>query len=338
MVHMRVSALVALLIVGVAVAGCGGDDEGSKQASAAAGGDGELTMGAALPGPINDRGYNQGFFQGLNQVKDELSAETTHVESLEDPAKALDAMNNLAINNELVLVAGGQFSDIAKTAASRNPDTTFVLVDGVPKDPPSNLHTYRVNYAENGYIAGVVAAGLTEEDDVAFIGGIDIPPVQISQAGFKQAVEAGDGVNLASTSIGTFNDPGAAREAASAQIAGGADIIFPVVDAAYTGALEAADAANGVDVIVSNRTGSVCEESPSIVGATTVDYAGLVLQIAEAYKAERLPDPKEPKVVGINDDLVGMTTCEHPDKQQAADLIEQTRRMVQQGEIDLPLK
>jgi basic membrane protein A len=333
--HVGVAALAAMSI---AAAGCGGDEEAAAPAASGDGGDAAaeaLSVGMALPGPINDRGYNQGLFSGLEEVESSLGAEVSHVESLADPAAALDAVKNLARANQLVIIAGGQFSDIAVTAAKANPDTQFAIVDGVPKEQLDNLHPFPVNYRQNGYLAGIAATKLTQSKKVAFVGGIDIPPVQLSQAGFTAGVDAGGGVEAAAVSTGSFNDAGAAKESSAAQIAAGADVLFPFVDAAYTGTTGAAEeAGDEVKVIVSNRSTSVCDESPSIVGATTVDYPAVVNTIVEAFQGGEMAT--EPTILGVEQDILGLDLCPGRSDEAVAEALDETAAGIKDGSVTVP--
>jgi basic membrane protein A len=332
--HVGVAALAA---VSIAAAGCGGDDEEAAPAAGSGGGDAaeKLSIGMALPGPINDRGYNQGLFSGLEEIESSLGADISHVESLADPAAALDAVKNLARANKLVIIAGGQFSDIAVTAAKANPDTEFAIVDGAPKEKVENLHPFPVNYRQNGYLAGIAATKLTQSKKVAFVGGIDIPPVQLSQAGFTAGVDAGGGVEAATVSTGSFNDAGAAKESSAAQIAAGADVLFPFVDAAYTGTTGAAEeAGDKVKVIVSNRSTSVCDESPSIVGATTVDYPSVVRTIVEAFQGGELTT--DVTVLGVEQDILGLDLCPGRSDEAVAEALEETAAGIKDGSVTVP--
>jgi basic membrane protein A len=289
----------------------------------------------ALPGPINDRGYNQGLYSGLQEAAKQ-GAKTSHVENLHNPTAALDAIKNLARGNDLVIIAGGQFTDIAMTAAKADSDTEFILIDGAPKTSVPNLHPYVVNYRENGYLAGVAATKLTKSKQVAFVGGLDIPPVQLSEIGFLAGVAAaGSGVKATKASTGSFNDAGAAKESSSAQIASGADVIFPFVDAAYTGTTAAASEAGGeVAVIVSNRSASVCDESPTIVGATTVRYPQVVSIIVKGFQDKTLVT--DPQVLGVKQNIVSVELCPGRSGEAVAQELEKTAAGIKDGSITVP--
>jgi basic membrane lipoprotein Med (substrate-binding protein (PBP1-ABC) superfamily) len=111
------------------------------------------------------------------------------------------------------------------------------------------------------------------------------------------------------TSIGTFNDPSVAKEAANAKIASGADVLYAFLDAAYIGVLEAADASGDeVKVVLAERSSSVCGRSHAIVGATTLDGPVLFRRIARAYRAGRLP--RRPVVVGVESGVLGFALCD----------------------------
>jgi basic membrane protein A and related proteins len=293
-------SVIALLTLAVA-ASAAAFTSGAHSAGA------PLTVGLVLPGPINDGGYNQGNFAGLGLAR-KLGAKTSYVENAGAPAAALDAMKNLAARNSLVLIAGGQFSDIAKAAAKSFPKTQFVVLDGVPSGPPvKNLHGYLVSEWQPAWVTGVVATRLTKSKKIGYLGGLDIPPTTNTGKGFAAGARSVDrSVRVLRTSIGSFDDVAKAKEAASAQIAGGADVLFTFLDAANPGVYSAiADSGKSVKVIVGVRIKSICKDSRFAGGWTLANYAKRVEVAVKDFKAGNLPavkllDMRTPNLEGLN--------------------------------------
>jgi basic membrane protein A len=110
-----------------------------------------------------------------------------------------------------------------------------------------------------GYLAGVLAAQVSESGVIGSVGGIDtIPPVVNYIAGYVNGAKSINPdievlVQYASTDITTaFNDPARGKAIAEGMIAEGADVIFQVAGLTGQGAIEAACDADvygiGVDV------------------------------------------------------------------------------------------
>ena len=110
------------------------------------------------------------------------------VENVVDPQARIDALKNLAADNPLVIGVGGEYADAGLTAAPQFPDVEFVVINGETDPAIPNLHAYFVRQGVPAYIAGVVAAELTEAKKVGYLGGELIPPTTQSDDGFKAGV------------------------------------------------------------------------------------------------------------------------------------------------------
>lgn len=94
---------------------------------------------------------------------------------------------------------------------------------------------------EAGYLAGVLAAVMTETGTLATTAGKKIPPVDNWIAGFQQgAIDTNPDVKLLNAYSDDFDDQAKCKEIALDQIAQGADIVFQVAGKCGLGALDAA--------------------------------------------------------------------------------------------------
>jgi basic membrane protein A and related proteins len=347
--------IVASLVMVVALVGaaCGSDDGGSSSEGsttpgsaepgssaeagstpASSGGGVELTsVGMALPGPKNDKGFNQSHYDGLIAAGEKYGFTPNVVENVVDPQARIDAMKNLAADNPLVIGVGGEYADPGLTAAPQFPDVTFAVINGQTDPAIPNLHAYFVRQGVPAYIGGVVAAQLTKSKKVGYLGGELIPPTTQSDDGFKAGVMATDpSIEYASTIVGNFNDPEKAKTAAAAQISAGADVIFALLDAGFPG-VEQAVQESGKDVLLINPIFPRCDEGPNIIGVAILSSGALVDQIIADYKDGALP--KEPKFYGVeNPDIQKFQLCEPFAQYQ--DLVDETTTKINSGEITLP--
>jgi basic membrane protein A len=292
-----------------------------------------IKVGMALPGPKNDKGFNQSHYQGMLDAESQGLIIPTVVENVVDPQARIDTLKNLAADNELVIGVGGEYAEAGKTVAPQFPDVEFVIINGEQTDAP-NLHIYFVRQGTPAYVGGVVAADLTKTMKVGYLGGELIPPTTQSDDGFKAGVADTDpSIEYVSTIVGNFNDAGKAKEAAAAQIAAGVDVIFALLDAGFPG-VEQAVAESGKDILLMNPIYPRCEEGENIVGYALLSSAAFVVNIILDYQNGTLPQG-QPKFVGLEDPLTqAFVLC--PGWEQYQGTVTDVTDQINSGAITLP--
>ncbi|MDO8431248.1 MAG: BMP family protein [Candidatus Binatus sp.] len=191
------------------------------------------------PGPISDAGWNAAAYQGLELIKSKLGAETALVQTT-SPADFEDSMRDFASRGfNLIFAHGFEFTDAALSVAKQFPDTYFVVSSGSATSHNVASVTFKVDQA--AYVEGVLAGGISKTGVVGAIGGIELPSIRLTFEGFRRgflSVQPKGRMLISYT--GNFNDVGAAKEAALAQISQGADVLVHNADAAGLGVFEAA--------------------------------------------------------------------------------------------------
>ncbi len=265
-----VAGLLALCAT-LSLAACGGSEASSSEAAssqaasseaasseAASSQEGEtaaesLRIALLLPGSLNDGGWNANAYAGLKELEAQ-GHEVAFTESL--PISSMEeAFNNYAANGfDLIIGHGFEFGEPAMRVAPNYPDTKFFvsgkLPDGVAEeDIPENVGFMDMREYEAAYLAGIVAAGMTESNVIGYVAGLEIPSQLSNMAAFVTAVnEYNPDAKVYGVVSGNFEDPAKGQEAAMAQIDMGADIIVQTADSTGMGAIEAA-VAKGVKLI-----------------------------------------------------------------------------------------
>jgi basic membrane protein A and related proteins len=318
--------LAALAVLVMVAAACGDDggagDDGTPEET--------VGVGQALPGPKNDQSFDQVNYEGCLAAEDQFGVTCTVVENLTEPQARIDALRNLAANNQLVIGVGAEFADAGVAVAPQFPDVKFVIINGAPG--PENLHVYGFS-EQRAYIAGVVAAQLTTANKVGYIGGLLIPPVTQADVLLEAGVTDTDpAIEYSSTIVGDFNDAAKAKEAAAAMIASGVDVIYAFLDAALPGIQQAIDE-SGQDVLVLNNDVPHCDNGENWVGDAFVDWTDLNVTIVQAFLDDELP--AEPLFYGVEDpELSGFRLC--PGYEEHETLVTDTATALANGEITLP--
>lgn len=218
------------------------------------------------PGPVSDAGWNASAFEGLQLIKRKLGAQTALVQTT-SPADFEDAFRDFGSRGfNLVFAHGFEYSDAALKAARYFPHTWFVVTSGSVSAVNVASLTFKIE--EAAYVEGVLAGGVSKTGVVGAVGGIELPAIRLTFDGFKRGFLSvrPDGRVLESY-VGSFNDVGAAKEAALAQISRGADVLFHDADAAGLGVFAAAALAH---VYAFGANGDQNAVAPSVVLASAV--------------------------------------------------------------------
>ena len=237
------------------------------------------------PGPISDRSWNGGAYEGLVRIHDSLGAAISHIQT-KTPAEFEENFRQYGAQGyDLVFGHGFEFQDAALRVGPDFPKTIYVATSG--DHAAGNVAGMVFAFEDPSYLAGLVAGSMTKTGVVGTIGGTELPPVKSSFAAFEKGVHASNPkVKVLSSFIGNWDDAAAGKEQALAQIAQGADLIFQNADAAGLGIFQAAREKKGVWVFGSNSNQNAV--APDVViGSVVIDLPHAFLTVAREVKDKR---------------------------------------------------
>ncbi|SDU80698.1 nucleoside-binding protein [Microlunatus sagamiharensis] len=296
----------------LALAGCAqapGTDAGSSApasggaSSAAADSSGFKACMVSDSGGFDDKSFNQTAYKGLTDAKTELGIETGQVESNAAADYAKNVQSMVDAKCSIIVTVGFALSDDTLASAKANPSIKYAIVDNNdPENYPAakNLKPLVFNTAQSSFLAGYVAAGMSQTGKVGTFGGQKFPTVTIFMDGFAQGVEYYNKQKSKSVSVlgwdeakqdgqfvGSFEDQKGGQRVAQGLVSQGADIILPVAGPAGLGALQAAKASGGkVNAIWVDTDGCVSAETycSNIITSVT---KGLDVSVTDAIKAAK---------------------------------------------------
>jgi len=209
-------------------------------------------------GGIDDKGFNQNAYAGLERGEEELGAEINFLEST--AATDYERNINTFIDEgcDLIITVGFLLGDATAAAAEANTDQLFSIVDFAYDPPYENVQGLVFDTKSASMLAGYLAAGMSQTGTVGTFGGIQIGPVTDFMIGFEAGVnfyndENGTEVDVIGwdsasgegTFTGDFENQDNGRQTAEALIQEGADIIFPVAGPVGLGAMAAVQDSGG---------------------------------------------------------------------------------------------
>jgi basic membrane lipoprotein Med (substrate-binding protein (PBP1-ABC) superfamily) len=286
----RLRPLLRAVTVGAAIAATMIAASGCERKAAA-----PSTFKVALltPGPISDRSWNGGAYDGLLRIRDSLGASISNIQT-KTPAEFEENFRQYGAQGyDLVFGHGFEFQDAALRVGPEFPKTVYIATSG--NRAAGNVAGMVFAFEDPSYLAGLVAGSMTRSGIVGTIGGTELPPVKSSFAAFEQGVhEVNPKVKVLSSFIGNWDDAAAGKEQALAQIAQGADLIFQNADAAGLGIFQAAREKKGVWVFGSNSNQNGV--APDVViGSVVIDLPHAFLTVAREVKEKRF----KPRVIEL---------------------------------------
>ena len=263
----KVNALLALvLMAGMFLAAC------APAAATPTAGAKKLKVGLVTDtGGVNDKSFNQSAWTGVQKAAAEFGFDANFVESKQqtDYEKNIDQFATEGY--DVIVTVGFLMGDATAAKAKQYPNIKFAIIDNAyfptkgsaacsdaAKDcyadgGLTNVTSLMFQEDQVGFLAGVVAGGMSKTGTVCTVSGMEIPPVVRYVVGFQNgAVWAKAGTKALNVYIPSFTDPAKGKETALSMIGQSCDVIFGVGGNTGNGGLLAAQEnklmAIGVDV------------------------------------------------------------------------------------------
>jgi basic membrane protein A len=209
-------------------------------------------------GRINDGGFNQFGHEGASSAAEDFDLEYTFIETQSEADYARNIQTCLDEEFDVVVTVGFLIEDATYAAAEENSDVYFIGVDqlfGETEEQPAlpNIVGIQSREDQGGFLAGAIAALMSESGTVAGVYGIAVPAVVKFRNGFEQGVayineQSGTEVEALGVYIDSFTAPDRGASAAEQFLGEGADVIFGAGGPTGSGAIQFA-AAEGAYVI-----------------------------------------------------------------------------------------
>ena len=205
-------------------------------------------------GKVDDGTFNQYAFEGMTAANECFGIEeSSFIETASEADYEPNIATSLSEDPNVVVTVGFLMTDATVVAAEANPDVNFVGVDQFLEEYPANMAGEQFAEEESGYLAGVLAASLSETGVIGVVAGReDVPPVVKFVSGYTAGAESvTPDIRVLSIYNESFTDPAKGASDATQFIGEGADVIFgaggPTGSGGVKAAAEAGVWAIGVD-------------------------------------------------------------------------------------------
>ncbi len=200
-------------------------------------------------GKVDDGTFNQFAYEGMLAAADDFGLESNVIETTSPTEYNDNIVRCVDSGFDTIITVGFLLQDATLANAEANPDVYFIGVDQGYEAPPANLVGVQFREDQSGFIAGALAALMSESGSVAGVYGIDVPAVKKFRNGFEQGAKyINPDIAVSGVYIDSFVDSARGGETARQLISEGADVIFGAGGQTGSGGIQAA-AAEGVYVI-----------------------------------------------------------------------------------------
>ena len=240
--------------------------------TACGGGSGKLKVGLVTDvGGVNDKSFNQSAWAGVQKAVEEFGWEAQYIES-KQPTDYEKNIDQFATEDyDVVVTVGFMMGDATAIKAKQYPDIKFAIIDNAYFPTAGSTYcddTIKDCYVDGGltnvaslmfqedqvgFLAGVLAAGMSQTGTICSVAGMEIPPVQRFVIGYQNGAQwMKAGTTALNVYIPSFIDPAKGKETGLSMIGQGCDVVFGVGGNTGNGGLLAAKEnglmAIGVDV------------------------------------------------------------------------------------------
>ena len=318
--HMVTVLAAATMFVLAACGGNTGESSSSSSApapsSASASGSatsepGKLKVAAVYSSKVEEP-WDGVIQAALNSAQDAGTIEYTYVDNVGYASGAMErTLRQVVEEQKPDLVIGDSFGneEAVRAVAKDYPDMPFVFGSGGgPAEP--NFSVFDNWIYQPAYLSGILAGKMTKSNVIGAVGGIPVPEVnRLINAYIMGAKASNPKVEVKVSYINSWFDPAAAKEAALAQIADGADVLY----AERAGVIEAAKEKGvyAVGNMVDQQADAPASVLTSVMWSMDPTLSYVIDQISKgSYTAQDLKDfsmmPKGGAILApLNDGVKG---------------------------------
>jgi len=248
----KVVALFLVLVFCLSCVACGGSssaqvtDETSSEEETA-GDNSNIDIVLVVPNTLGDKAFSDMVWRGITLAKETYGLGNIKCIELQgDTSTPVPTLTELSESGEWDLIVTGTYSlkEAIVTVATQFPDQKFIVYD-TELDYTNGAFPNAVSYAamqnEGSFLAGALAALMTETDTIGFVGGKETTSVSDFLVGYIEGAQyINPDITVYTSFIGSFTDTSTAKELALSQYGQNADIVFAVCSGAGLGVYDAA--------------------------------------------------------------------------------------------------
>ncbi len=213
--------------------------------SAAEDGDGIRIAIVYSTGGKGDQSFNDAADRGRQQALEsypKLTIDEAEPTTVDEINTAIENYATAQDPYDLIIAIGFSSSDGVNASATNHPNQHFMIIDSVVDLP--NVASVTFKEHEGSFLAGAMAAMTTQTNNIAFLGGLDIPLINKFMYGYKQGAmyinpDITVQVAYSPNPDNPWGDLAGGQTVAETFIENGADIIYAAAGGTGIGVMQA---------------------------------------------------------------------------------------------------
>lgn len=166
-------------------------------------------------GKVNDGTFNQFAYEGMERAVADFGLESTYIETTAQTDYAANIQTCIDREFDAIITVGFLITDATKAAAEANPNVFFIGIDQDMTGAPANVVGVQFREDQSGFLAGAMAALMSQTGKIAGVYGIDVPAVKKFRNGFEQGAKfINPDIDVAGVYIDSFVDSARGAETA----------------------------------------------------------------------------------------------------------------------------
>ena len=356
----KILLLAAMLLLALALTACGGSGEktdGSSAGDVADLDDGVTQIAMLINGDLGDMSFWDSANAGMLQfAKDHPDVTVDIIEMGSSDATKYESTLTQTANKayDLIIVGTTDMREALQrlTAKEKYADRRFIIFDTEIKDNGAadypTVHSLMFNQNEGGYLAGILAALMSDEQgaaNTAFIGGTKNDIINDFGYGFMQGVAAaneakGCSIGAYNSYIGDFTNSPKGSSLAADFYGSGVEVLFAAASQAGLGCIDAAKTNGkliiGVDSDQYAFYADTDADKASVIVTSVLKRVDLALyRCCEEFLAGTLTYG-DLEVLGIKDGMVGLVKNDNYEalvSQSTKDYLDAVEQQIVSGDL-----
>ena len=298
----------------------------------------EFKVALVTPGEVNDGGWSQSAYDGLQKIHTELGAPVNNTVA-DSPVKAYAAFRDFA-GQDYNLVFGHAsewYSPETLKIAAQHPKTTFLISGG--ENAQGNVSCVRYQLEDGCYVLGQIAASMSKTNKLGVVGPEKVAVIESTFAAFEagaKSVKKDIEVTIVWTQDG--KDIARAKERTLILIDQGCDFIFHNANDGAKGVFQAVQEKKDKGVLAFGANADQSSMAPDVVLASAAsDVNGAMVSLAKSVKDGTFKS--EVQYVGMKQNGVSVVYNSKLETKIPADvkkLADETIKKIKSGEFKVP--